>query len=74
MTASKRYTSQVQQDSTTGLWSAQITRRVTSKRTVVSKSQEGFASEADALAWAQTALQEFLALTERNKRKAQNKA
>lgn len=70
MTASKKYTSQVQQDSATELWSAEITRRVTAKRTVVSKSQDGFASEALALAWAQTALQEFLALTERNKRKA----
>ncbi|MGJ8688215.1 MAG: DUF3622 domain-containing protein [Gammaproteobacteria bacterium] len=69
MTASKKYTSQIQQDAATGLWSAQIARRATAKRSVVSKSQDGFESEALAVAWAETALQEFLKLNERNKRK-----
>jgi len=70
MTAAKKYSSHVEQDSASGLWSAQITRRATSKRTVVSKSQDGFASQAQADAWAETALKEFLDLTERNKRNA----
>ncbi len=70
MAAAKKYTSHVEQDSASGLWSAQIMRRATSKRTVVSKAQDGFANEAEANVWAETALKEFLDLSERNKRKA----
>ena len=52
-------------------WSAEITRRVTSKKTAVSKSQDGFASEADAKAWAEKALKSFLDnLGARNQRDA----
>jgi len=70
MSAAKKYTSHIEQDSSSGLWSAQIMRRATSKRAVVSKGQDGFASEAEAKAWAETHLQEFLELAQRNKRKA----
>lgn len=55
-------------------WTAEITRRVTSKRVMVSKSQDGFASEAEAQAWAEKALVEFLQnLKARNKRHSQQR-
>ena len=50
-------------------WRAEISRRVTSKRSLISKQQDGFASEAEASAWAEAELKEFLLrLKERNKR------
>ena len=53
-------------------WSAEIVRQITSKKTVVSKSQDGFASEAEAKEWAEAELQTFLQQQiERNKRRAQ---
>ena len=52
-------------------WSAEIVRQITSKKTVVSKSQDGFASEAEAKVWAEAELQTFLQQQiERNKRRA----
>ena len=48
----------------------EITRRMTSTKTVVSKSHDGFATEADAQAWGLSELQVFLGtLAERNKRR-----
>ena len=41
-------------------WSAQILRRVTSKNTIVSKRQDGFATEAEAKEWGETELKSFL--------------
>jgi len=50
-------------------WTTEITRRVTSKRTVISKSQDGFATEAEAEAWGKKELVLFSEnLTKRNKR------
>lgn len=43
-----------------GSWTAEIVRKITSKKTVVSKSQAGFASEAEAQIWAETELKGFL--------------
>jgi len=43
-----------------GSWTAEIVRKITSKKTVVSKSQAGFASEAEAQVWAETELKGFL--------------
>ena len=43
-----------------GSWTAEIVRKITSKKTVVSKSQAGFASEAEAQVWADTELKGFL--------------
>ena len=55
-------------------WTAEITRRVTSKRTMVSKSQDGFATESEARAWGEKALAEFLKnLEARNKRRSQQR-
>lgn len=52
-------------------WTAEIIRRVTSKKTIVSKSQNGFAVESDAQEWGQRELQTFLQnQSERNKRHA----
>ncbi len=67
MTTNKKYAYRVVQGKTD--WVAEITRRATSKKTVVSKSQDGFATEADAKAWGEKELVSFLEnLTTRNKR------
>lgn len=57
-------------------WSAQITRQVTSKKTVISKQKSGFASESSAKQWAATELATFTGtLSESNQRHgAQRKA
>lgn len=73
MSTNKRYNSQVSKDETSGLWRAEILRRASSKRNVVSKTQDGFANEAEANKWAEAELVEFLALNERNKRKSKIK-
>ncbi|GAA4881420.1 DUF3622 domain-containing protein [Ferrimonas pelagia] len=57
-----------------GKWSAAIVRKVTARRTAVSKKQGGFATEAEAISWGETELKAFLeSLTERNKRKAEGR-
>lgn len=58
MTKSKKYDYKLLQDKAG--WVAEIVRRVTSKRTVVTKTQAGFASEADAQAWAEQEVKTFL--------------
>jgi hypothetical protein len=67
MTPIKKYDYRVVQNGKT--WTAEITRRATSKKTVISKSQDGFASEAEAKAWGEEELKSFLEnLGKRNKR------
>jgi hypothetical protein len=67
MTSNKKYDYRVTQNKKT--WTAEIIRRVTSKRTSVSKSQDGFSTEAEAKAWGEKELASFLDnLAERNKR------
>ena len=67
MTQSKKYDYRISQDKKT--WTTEIIRRVTSKRTTVSKTQDGFATEAEAKAWGESELASFLAnLTKKNKR------
>lgn len=73
MSTNKRYNSQVSKDETSGLWRAEILRRASSKHNVVSKTQDGFATEEEANKWAEAELVEFLALNERNKRKSKIK-
>ena len=52
-------------------WTAGINRRVTARKTSVTKSQSGFASEAEAMAWAETELAALLKVqVERNQRHA----
>ena len=68
MSNSKKFDIRLIEDGAT--WTAQITRRKTAKETIVSKSQDGFASETEAKAWADTELVSFLAtITARNKRR-----
>lgn len=68
MTKGKKYEYRLVQDNTS--WTAEIVRRITSKKTVVSKSKSGFTSESDAQEWGQKELKLFLQnLTERNKRR-----
>jgi len=67
MTTNKKYDFRAVQNKSD--WTAEITRRASSKKTIVSKSQDGFATEAEAKAWGETELASFLEnLTKRNKR------
>lgn len=72
MAKGKKYDYRLSQDGV--VWRAEIVRRVTSKKTVVSKSQDGFSSEPEAQAWAEDTLQSFSeSLSERNKRRAEKR-
>jgi hypothetical protein len=52
-------------------WAAEIVRQVSAQRTVVSKREMGFATEAEAIAWGEKELPAFIALqADRNKRKS----
>jgi len=65
----KRYDCRVVKDNT--FWIAEIVRRLTSKKTIVSKSQGGFNTESEAQAWGRNELKSFLqSLNERNKRRS----
>jgi len=67
MTTNKKYDYRVVQNKSD--WTVEITRRATSKKTVVSKTQDGFSTEAEAKAWGEKELVAFLEnLTKRNKR------
>jgi hypothetical protein len=69
MTKGKKFDFRVEQDNST--WTAQIVRRKTARETIVSKSQDGFATEEEATQWAQTELKSFLEnLVKRNKRRS----
>ncbi len=57
MAKSNKYDYRVTADNSS--WSAEIIRRVTSKKTIVSKSQDGFSSEDDAQQWAKKELEAF---------------
>lgn len=61
--SSKKYQSEVLQDGDS--WTARITRQVTSRKSLVSKQQEGLASEAEAKAWVETNMAEFIS-TQKN--------
>lgn len=56
-------------------FSAEIHRRMTSKKQVVTKHKDGFASEAEAQAWVDVELQTFLErLSEQSKLRAEKRA
>lgn len=74
MTQSKKYDYRVVQDNTH--WTVEIIRRVTAKKTLVSKNQTGFNTEAEAQAWGQEEVKAFLKqlnLNEQNKRRAKQR-
>ncbi|NNC99201.1 MAG: DUF3622 domain-containing protein [Gammaproteobacteria bacterium] len=57
MAKSKKY--EYQLTGNNDFWTVKITRRVTSKKTVVSKQQDGFASEEEAREWGVKMIGEF---------------
>jgi len=57
MAKNKKYSFKIEQHGST--WKAQIVRQATTKRTVLSKEQKGFASKTEATNWAELQLQEF---------------
>lgn len=67
MPKSRKYDIRVAQ--TEAGWSGEIVRRASATKSVVSKAQDGFTTEQEAKAWADTEMVAFLALNERNKRK-----
>jgi hypothetical protein len=72
MATSKKYSVQIVEED--NFWTADIVRRVNARSNIVSKSQSGFASEAEAQAWADTELQGFMTnQSERNKRRAKKR-
>lgn len=74
MAQSKKYGFLIERDGDG--WTAVITRRVTSRTTVVSKTKSDFTSEAEAQAWAESEVKAFLKklnLSEQEKRRAKKK-
>ena len=70
MTQSKKFSLLIEQ--TDQQWSAKIIRKVSNRRTMVSKKKGRFATEAEAQAWGEQTLQEFLQNhAQRNERHAQ---
>ncbi|QFU24386.1 DUF3622 domain-containing protein [Shewanella eurypsychrophilus] len=72
MTQTKKFDFRIKQDK--DVWAAEITRRQTARKTVVSKRKTGFATEAEATAWGEKELKSYLDnLMERNERKAKQR-
>ena len=70
--AKGKYGSRIVQDGAS--WTAEITRKITSKRTGVSKTQGGFSSESEALAWVEKEMPVFLKnLGEQNKHRSEER-
>jgi len=73
MTQQKKFDYTIKQDANT--WTAAITRRVSARRSSVSKSQSGFETEALALEWATAELTVFLEKQKQaNARKSERRA
>ncbi len=73
MTQSNKFNFEVKENS--GKWDAQITRRVSARKTSVSKRQSGFETEALAIEWSQQQLVEFSEKQQQaNKRKSARRA
>lgn len=67
MATNKKYTVLLVEDGTT--WTAQIARRASARKTIISKSQDGFASQEEAQAWGDEQLVEFAKIAQaKNKR------
>ena len=73
MSISKKYDFQTFEEK--GAWRADIIRRASSKKSIVSKTQAGFKSEAEAVEWAEKELVLFLQKqSARNKRQADKRS
>ena len=71
MAKGKKYEFHVKQENTG--WTAEIIRKVTAKRTIVSKRQKGFSSESEAQAWGESELKTILqSVHERNLQRTQH--
>lgn len=72
MKQSKKYDSRISKVNDS--WTAEIIRRASVEKTVVSKTQTDFKSEADAKEWAEKELLTFLTTqSDRNKRRAEKR-
>ncbi len=70
MAKGKKYEFRVKQENAG--WTAEIIRKVTAKRTIVSKRQKGFLSESEAQEWGESELKTILqSVHERNLQRAQ---
>ena len=58
MTKGRKYDFRIVQEG--DCWTAEITRRVTSKKTSVSKRQSEFSTESEAKEWAENELKSFM--------------
>ena len=73
MKESKKYSIRTLQVKDT--WSAEVIRRASARKTIVSKTQAGFKTEAEANEWAETELVLFTAKqSEQNKRRGQKRS
>ncbi|MBT3506591.1 MAG: DUF3622 domain-containing protein [Methylococcales bacterium] len=73
MKESKKYSIRTSQEKDT--WSAEVIRRASAKKTIVSKTQAGFKTEAEATEWAEKELVIFTAKqSEQNKRREQKRS
>ena len=75
MTQSKKYDYRVLQNNT--FWTTEIIRRASSKTSIVTKSQSGFTTEAEAQAWGQNEVKTLLQnhnLNQQNKRREKKNA
>jgi len=73
MSISKKYDFQIFAEKDT--WRADIVRRASAKKSIVSKTQAGFKSEAEAVEWAEKELGLFLQKqSARNKRQADKRS
>jgi hypothetical protein len=73
MKESKKYSIRTSQEKDT--WSAEVIRRASAKKTIVSKTQAGFKTEAEANEWAEKELVLFTAKqSEQNKRRGQKRS
>lgn len=57
MATGKKYDFTIEQNDSE--WVAKITRKITSKKTLITKQQDGFTSEEEAQSWAEEALTEL---------------
>ncbi|WP_415903387.1 DUF3622 domain-containing protein [Neptuniibacter sp. QD29_5] len=72
MAKGKKYDFQLVAEGET--WSAKILRQASARKTVISKQQDGFATEDEAKVWAEAELEQFMSQqVERNKRKAEKR-
>lgn len=70
MAKGKKYEFRLKQENTS--WTAEIIRKVTTKKIIVSKRQKGFPSESEAQEWGERELKIFLqGLHERNIQRSQ---